>query len=270
MRGILIPPVPGPGHMPQLNSPVRILPQSQSIFNAATTQPTQARKIIINNLVAALLSAGIWNLLDLLYVLAAADSQIARLNFVSPATFTAAEVNALTFVADRGYTGDGATSRLNTAWIPSTNGVNFIQDNASMWVWSRSTGTEAISCVGNNSGTIHCMINPRSAGNTVNLVRINDATNGTAGANTDGIGFYGVQRTSAAAKRAFRNGTQSGTDIAQASTGVANLAQWICASDSSQFSTRQISVAAWGAGLAGKEMAFFNAINNYMLAVGAA
>jgi len=270
MRGVMIPPLHGWGYLPSLASGSRFTTAAQAIFNAATTQPTQARKIIINNLVVALQVAGIWNSLDLLYVLAAADSQIARLNWVSPATFTAAEVSAPTFAIDRGYTGDGAASRLNTNWTPSTNGVNFVQDNASMWVWSRTTGTEAVSCAGNNSSTIHCMINPRSAGNTVNLIRINDGTNGTAGANTDGTGFYGVQRTSAAAKRAFRNGVQSGADIAQASTGVANLAQWICAANSSQFSTRQMAAAAWGSGLAGKELAFFNAMNAYMTAVGAA
>lgn len=241
-----------------------------ALFSAMTTPPTAARKVLINAAIVSLKNGGIWPLLDIFYVTAAADSQAARLNWKNPATFTASEVNSPTFAADRGYTGDGATSRLNTGWVPSTNGVNFTQDSASMWGWSRTTGSEAISFLGNNTGTVQCMINPRTAGNAVALVRINDATNGSVSPNTDGSGFFGLQRTDSANKRVFRNGTQISTDIAQASTGVANLAQWMCGADASQFSTRQIAAAAWGAGLSGKELAFYNAMNTYMTAIGAA
>lgn len=238
---------------------------SIAIFNAFTTPPTAARKVLINNLVVALMSAGVWSLLDLLYLTAAADSQAATINWVSPSTFPLQAVNAPTFTADKGFTGDGTSSRMNTAFTPSTQGVRFTQDSASIWAWSRTstTGVHA----GNASS--NPLAEVQFTGTTTYTYRINDGTNDAATGTTI-IGFNGSQRQSATDKRAWHNGAQVGTTAATASTGRPTQAQWICGGATTGFSVAQISCAAWGASLAGTEASFYSAILAYMQGVGAA
>ncbi|HXC20220.1 MAG TPA: hypothetical protein VNV13_01980, partial [Steroidobacteraceae bacterium] len=68
------------------------LTQSCAIFAAFTTPPTTSRKVIINTLVNALLngSTDTWDKMDVLYVMAAADSQAASINWKNPGTTTLA------------------------------------------------------------------------------------------------------------------------------------------------------------------------------------
>src|SRR3990167_508614 len=96
---------------------------SQLIFDSFTTPPSTQRKTDIDTLVRALKADGIWSLLDVLYVTAAADNQAAGINWKSPGTFTAIVLGTPAFVADRGYTGS-ASNALNTNYIPASDGVN--------------------------------------------------------------------------------------------------------------------------------------------------
>jgi hypothetical protein len=245
----------------------RYLPQAQALFAAMTTPPTTARKILINNTIGALLSAGIWNQLDVLYVLAAADNQAARLNWINPSTFMALPVNAPTFTTDRGYTGDGSSSRLRTQYTPSVNGMNLTQNNASAWAWVLTDIASSTDDVGSQTA-------PRilvQSKNTTNSL-VGDINSGTAYSTPIGtaIGFSGTQRRASNDRRLWKNGAQASGVDTTASTAVANQEQWICGGNSTSFSTRQISSAAWGASLSGLEAAFYNSILPYMQAVGAA
>jgi hypothetical protein len=244
------------------------LPQSVALFAAMTTPPTTARKILINNTIGALLSAGIWSQLDVLYVLAAADNQAARLNWINPSTFMALPVNAPTFAVDRGYTGDGSSSRLRTQYTPSVNGVNFTQNSASIWVWSRTQAQGAPRDVGSVTGTtMQSSVSIRNTSDNMSIF-INDGTAGTP-ANSNSVGFFGSQRVSSTTKRAWGNGAQVGADVTLTSVGLPVTEQWTCGANSTSFSTRQQAAAAWGASLSGLESAFYNSLLPYMQAVGA-
>ena len=242
-------------------------PSAIAIFNSFTTPPTPARRAIINALVVGLKADGIWSQLDVLYLMAAADSQAGTINWITPANFTLIAVNAPTFTTDRGYTGNGTTSRLRTQYTPSTNGVNFTQNNASGWVYletNPSNGTPDIGSTtaprvvitGNNAGTASGDINT-AAGSSL-----------TGAFSTPGM--LGIQRRTNTDRRFFLNGVQSGAPSATVSNGTASQEQWVCGANSTAFSTRQQSVAAWGASLAGLELAFYNRILTYLQAVGAA
>lgn len=95
---------------------------AQAIFGAFTTPPDDTRKGLINAYVLALKAGGVWNSLDGLYVFAAADSQAALINWRNPGTHDATLVNAPTFTQDRGFTGNGTNSYVNSNFNPLPQG----------------------------------------------------------------------------------------------------------------------------------------------------
>jgi hypothetical protein len=233
-----------------------------------STAPTQARKRLINQTVVSLKSSGIWSLLDILYVIAAETAQAGRINWKNPGTFDALAVNSPTFVTDRGYTGDGSTSRLRTQFVPSVNGVNYKLNDASCWIWCLTEAAANPSDIGSVGSGGNIDVLTRNAGGTL-VGYCNDGT-GTNTSVASSVGLSGVSRVSSTVKRLWRNGVQQGSDASVASTSLTSLEQWICGANSSQFSAKQIAFAAWGASLTGKEAALYSAVRPYMQAIGAA
>lgn len=240
--------------------------ESRTLFAAMTTKPTAARKKLIDRTIKSLKSASVWSNLDRLFVLAAHDSQAALLNWINPGGTAAAAVSSPTFTADRGYTGNGSSSYVRTNFTPSSDGADYTQNSASIWVWSLTDGQVGGREAGNASAPL-ANIECRNASDNA-VLSLNDAT-ATQVSNPDGSGFVGGSRVSSSVKRLWRNGSQVGGDISVSATGVPTEEQWICAANSTLFSTRQIAVAAWGASLSGFEAAFYSAMLNYMEGVGA-
>lgn len=251
-----------------LTSGTRYAPETVAYLAALSVQPNALRALVIDTYIRGLIAAGIWPLLDLLYLLAAHDEQAARVNAKSPGNFTASKSNSPTFVTDRGYTGDGATSRLQTGYTPSTNGVQFLRDSASVWVWCLTSVLENVGRAGNTSVTPRTRLITRSSSGHLQVL-INDNTTDDPGTNNS-VGFNGASRVGASLKRAWKNGIQFGGDFTTASTGVAAGEQWILGASTIQFSTEQMALAAWGASLTGLELAFYNLTLAYMQGVGAA
>lgn len=241
--------------------------EAKEIFAAMTTQPTSARKSLIDAAVKSLKSAGVWSQLDCLYMLAAADSQSARLNWINPGTYTALAVNSPTFAADKGYTGDGSTSRLRTQYTPSVNGVNLTQNNASAWVWVLTNVVASTDDIGSHTAP-RLLVESNNASSLL-VGDVNSSAAMSASIST-AIGLSGIQRRASSDRRLWKNGTQQGTTDTTASTAVANQEQWICGGNSTSFSTRQIACAAWGASLSGLESSLYNALLPYMQGIGAA
>ena len=240
--------------------------ETTALVAAMTSRPTEARIALINTLINSLKTAGVWAKLDVLWIPAAHDSQAGRLNWKSPSTFTLAEVSSPTFTADRGYTGNGTSSYLTTGWIPSTNGVNYVRDNASLFAWSRTSALIAAGIFGGGTAATF-RIMPRSTGDFFGYLANDGTSRGPA--NTDGTGFYGWSRTGATATQPYKNGVAQGAVDATASTtipaGQANLLR-----TNSVFSSAEIAVAAAGAGMdATENLALYNALQTYMTAIGA-
>lgn len=242
--------------------------EAETLVAAMNVAPNDTRKGLIDDLVGGLKTDGIWAELDILYLTAAHDSQAAQLNWKDPGTFDLIAVNSPTFETDRGYTGNGSTSRLRTQFTPSTNAINMAQDDASCWVWVTTDVSNANSDLGSLAGTGDFRICTRN-GNNVQIA-ISDDTISGSGAPANSIGFTGASRAVSTTKKGWRNGVQSGTDIAVTSTGLAPDEQWVCGANSTQFSPRQIAAAAWGASLAGLEDEFYARMLTYMQGVGAA
>ncbi|RTE91924.1 hypothetical protein [Bradyrhizobium sp. LVM 105] len=260
----------GMGHLGSLGSVGYrfVNPEAAAIAAAFSPAPTNARKALIDNLVGGLKSAGIWSALDLFYVTAAAASQNGRVNWKNPGTFDLIEVSSPTFAADQGYTGNGSSSYLRTQYTPSTNGVNFTLNSASAWAWSRTNLASAGADLGNATAP-RAFLTGRNGSDQLQGDMNNAAASSISTANTNSIGFYGVQRRGSADRRLFLNGAQVGTASGVVSTSVPSVEQWVCAANATSFGTRQISVAAWGASLSGLESSFYNAVLTYMQAIGA-
>jgi hypothetical protein len=232
-----------------------------------TTQPSLPRKIAINTLITSLKAAGIWSLLDVMYVMAANDSQAASLNWKNPATFALTLRGTPMFTKDRGYQGDSLASALKTGFTPSVNGVNYTQNSASAWAWCLANMQESRIVAGSLTAP-RVLLQPWGSGNTLN-VGINDA-NGTGPASTTSKGLFGVSRPNSTQIKAWAQGVAVSTQSVN-STAVANQEQYICGAGNGagtpQYSLAEMCFAAWGADLGGRELSFYNALNTYMGAV---
>jgi hypothetical protein len=243
---------------------------AQAIFDAFTTPPTTARKAVINTCVVALKAAGVWTLLDCLYLMAAADNQAARINWKMPASFTLSAINSPTFTADRGFTGDGASTYLDTNYTPSTNAVALSLNSAHYGGWALNSlaAGSANRLVGNvaSTGTGRSLVLPRNTGDIISSLA-ND-TSGTTLSNATTSGFFVVNRSGASARQAYRNGSSLGSD---ATAAVALPNQKVAfLRDTTSFATLQVAVGTIGASLTAQQASDFHAaILAYLQAVGA-
>lgn len=241
--------------------------EATALFAAMSVQPDATRKALIDTFIAALKTAGVWSELDLLYGLAAHDSQGSLLNWKAPASFAAlGEAHAPTFTTDRGWQGNGTSQYLRTQWTPSVNAVKMTQNNASAWAWSLTDAANNTGDIGDASAQA-IRISTRSAAGAL-TGRINDNTGSTV-AVANSIGFFGAQRTSATVKRMFKDGVEVFNNTA-AVVGLSATEQWICGANATGFSAKQLALAAWGASLNGLESTFYAAAHAYLQGVGAA
>jgi hypothetical protein len=138
--------------------------ETVALLAAMTVQPSAGRQTLIDNLIIALKSAGLWTKCDLFYVLAAHDAQAARINWITPAQVLSVN-GTCTFTTDRGYISDGTTG-----WLGA--GVNwnalptFRVNNGSLSTWCQNEATNANPIIG-SSTTNRNSINPRAAAGQV-------------------------------------------------------------------------------------------------------
>jgi hypothetical protein len=250
-------------------------PAAVTLFNAMSTNPSPARQILINNAIVSLKAAGIWSECDLLYVLAAADSQAASLNWVNPAgSFNLTSTNSPSFTADMGYAGDGSTSYLSTGWAPSTNGVNYTQNNASLFLWSvnndRADGSSAIGVFNNN--TIGANINPWNVSVNSSGTALQSG-NGNQAIPITGIGLFLLDRVTATDTiyTIDQNGANLGA-IGGASTALPSSVMRILGTGGSNplFSSRRVAIAGACGGLSSTQRTqIYSIFNSYMGSIAA-
>jgi hypothetical protein len=238
--------------------------ESETLFAAMSSEPDATRKGHIDTLVAALKTAGIWTQLDMLFILAAHDSQAARLNWVNPGTDTLAVSNAPTFTTDQGYTGNGSNAALNSTTLINALTL-YTQNDGHLSIWNRSTGQEDASQAG--GAVTQPLIRCRNTSNQI-LIRVSSNTASTI-ANANGGGHFLANRVDSAEQSAWRNGTQISTN--QAATSAARPANpFTLLNASGTFSSQQLAAASIGGGLTGTEIGdFYTALQTYMTAVGA-
>lgn len=238
-----------------------------ALYNAMTTKPTEARSAIIMALMTKLIETTIWSKLDVLYLMAAANAQAALLNWKAPGTFTLAAVGGgATFTTDKGLQGNGSSTANSTPYNPTTNGVNFKQDDAGIWVWTNLNQTDSQPACG-RVATLGYHLTPKSgSGNMGGRLNDNDTT---GRANSNGKGFFGITRPTAGVKRYWNQAGQIGADISVASTGVSTVNSWAAGgAANASWEDNQTAFYALSSGLAGLETTFGNIVAAYMTAIG--
>jgi hypothetical protein len=128
---------------------------------------------------------------DIAYLIATDTAGNSALNiFGSGFTFT--PTNSPTFTADRGYVG-GSTSNIDTNFNPSTNGVTYLQNSASLFGWSLTNFTSGVNygtMVGLHSGSPVLAMTPHYSNDSYFM-----AINSTTNASDSFTGhFYGIER----------------------------------------------------------------------------
>lgn len=233
--------------------------------------PDSTRQGYINTLVTSLKTAGVWTLLDELWIMAAHDAQAARLGWKRYKNLTA--VNSPTFTTDRGYAGIAFSAYLNTNFVPSTDGVQFTQNDASLGVYSRTDGYQSNFEAGVSDGTNRISIMLGNTTSEVGRVQLNQSLNSEVGRLTTPTGLLVIRRTGAAANGALQNGVIVKTQNL-ASSGLPTKTLFIAAFNNNGSATgqntRQFAAAFVGAAMSeAQQLSLYNAIQTYMTAVGA-
>lgn len=239
-------------------------PEALALFARMDVQPDRARKGLINKLIKSLKSAEVWAKIDGLYILAAHDSQAARLNWKS-VNFTLTAVNNPVFTVDRGYQGNGSSQYLSTGYNFSGSGGVFTQNSGTLGVWTRTTDAVGGYSMGNGQNALA----PWSSSGSTTRGAINAGSFNNFGAVPDAPGLYTLSRTASNLTTNYKDGVASGT-ATTASSALQNNICNILAYGNSSYTNRQLAASFLGAGLSAVEnLSVYIALATYMTAVGA-
>lgn len=236
-------------------------PETTALLARMSVQPTTTRTGQINALVKALKTAGVWAKLDCLYLLAAHDAQAARLNWKS-SNYDLTLINSPVFTLDRGYQGDGTTSRLGSGFNPVTAGGLFSLNNASLFHWSLTAAGG-----GTDIGNSNSRAGQRAAGG----MSLSPNAGATAIGSPNYPGLFGWSRTSSGSYFPILKGAAGGAG-AVASTSVTSSELGVCGlGDVASFGLNQNAAAGWGASLSSSSdvPALTTALQTYLQGVGA-
>lgn len=240
-----------------------------ALIAAMATPPSSGRQQAITTCIGSLKAAGVWSKLDLLYVLAAADSQAAGLNWLNPSTFALSAVSSPTFTTDRGYTGNGTSSYLDTGWDIATNGVTATLNSAHIGAYCFGTGSLVV-----NDFTTGTAVNNVCAIRTMSGTNGGGKVNSTSIINTSALARVApfhmlVARRDAVTTLMFTNGAPDAS-ASIASTSLSSSDLNFFRSNTTGFSDRSISAGHIGGGLSDADAAaLYSALHAYMVSVGA-
>ena len=228
-------------------------------FARLVTSPSEARRLLYIALIDGLVTAGVWQKLDGLFILGAADSATALTNLRKPGSATL-QGTAPTFVADRGFTGDGISGYVDTGLNLNTQRY-YKRDDCSLFAWSLTNTVDSDAfCAATTARMIPTIVGLFRS-------RLNDVTNSDL-VNLDSSGLFTIARGVAGSYEKYRNATALGT-ASVASTGVSGTNMRIC-NDGSVFSVCQIFAAGLGGNLTvGEVSSLHSLLDTYKTAVGA-
>lgn len=233
-----------------------------AILSYATTQgytlPSASQQTLQNQLVVDLKTAGVWSKLDTFAVFATdGNSDFALIDWIRLSQYTA--INSPTFTSNQGFTGNGTSSYVNTNFNPSTSGINYTLNDASISIWNNTFVSNDF-ITGVETNVYNCL---RMSATSAN-VRINMGTNNL----TPVVNFSDsskklrqLNRTSLNNVTAFQNTTS--TIHSGASTSIDSQNQVILRA-STFYSSTQVAFFAMGASLVSENTDLYNAFNSYM------
>jgi len=247
-------------------------PESLALFARMEVQPSDERKQLINNLIIDLKAAGLWSGFDAFWMFAAHDDQAALLNWVEN-DHNCTSANSPAFEANRGYTGNGSSSYLNTDFIPSTDGVNYLLNDGSFGVYIRNAVDADVVDMGGRGATSTHYLYIKTYFVGALFLAINGGTNFSFEDPVSSAGFTVVSRNASNSFTIYKNGdlhdTISGNSVDRPPVAIYILAQNMNGTAQS-FSTRQVAFAFIAGALSANEQEpLFNLVEAYLDAIGA-
>jgi hypothetical protein len=245
-------------------------PDAQAYFNQLIPEPSVTYKNAVNTLVLQLKADGNWSELDRFWIHATEHQQNARISLVNPTSTAITEVNSPTWTAGQGYTGNGTTMYLNTNFNPSTSGVNYTLNSASLFSYSRTNllqnSVDFGAIVGSNSSRIFPRFGPDRF-----YAPINENLSFNGNVNTDSRGLFSGVRAGANSTYTYKNGVLGFSRLVSnpATIPAANIFTF-CSNNAgipSAFSSRQIACAGLGSG-AINQATFYSAIQTFATTIG--
>lgn len=237
--------------------------ETTALLAAMTVQPDEAQAARLDTLIKAWKASGVWAALDVCYLHAQHTEQAALLNVKQPGTLTGIKNGAgCVFTQYRGFQGDGTQNNaLNLLYNPTTNGVSFVRDSASLWAWHLTDVAEnATDCGFSSGGSVTNFLSRSGAGQVYGYINSNSTFSVSV---SSSLGLTGVQRRAANDVRVWRNGLQLGATISLASTGLTN---WSLVSARG---SKQVALTAVGGAMVGLENALYAPLLAYLQSVGA-
>lgn len=254
---------------------------AQAVFDEATaqgyTQPSNDVKGYLNTLIVELKASGIWNKLDVLYILATdGDRDFAKINIKNPGTFDLVEINTPTFTSLQGFT-SAAGAALNTQYNSLTDGINASVNDQSLFTWlytaPASDSQDQVS-IGSNSiatsfGGTYIKVRENSFSGPGNRLksRLNSTGETTFTDLVAASGLHLVTRNDGSTFRMYQNGVVS-VNSGSVSNATNDADIYVCAlNNATAVNSRTkvpISVAGIAADLTSEQAYLYSAINTYM------
>lgn len=243
-----------------------------TVFAAMTTKPSTAIAISQNAMVDSLVQKGYWERMDQLLIFATEvnTGSEALINWISPGTYDADNVDATAWTTLEGYTGDGTADYISTNLNPGDGGsYHYTLDDATIGIYLRTDLTESLSVCGSNYDTNRSSLAPRYTDNQY-FIRVNQNASGllsgVAGATT---GLHAITRTASDAVSYYRNGGLVKTDT-DASSAIPNMELYVLRMNGAGFfSAHQVSIYFVMDGIDSTDAAALNTIfETYMDALG--
>lgn len=242
---------------------------TQHLIGRFDTLPNSARRSLIDSRIIALKATTWYPKLDALWVHAAHGAEAGRLNWISK-RFNCVPVNNPTFVTDRGYTGDGISSYLNTQFNPAVEvplGSKYQQDSVTFGIRINDNTSAAGSIAGFYNGTKGTTIQPGSSGRAGGRVNTSTYFQSGAGAVMNSIGMYMITRNGAATRLLKQGSPVASSGASSATVADGNLRLGAIADDN--YRAGQFSMGAIGGGMTDVELLdMFNWFQPYREAVG--
>lgn len=247
--------------------------ETDALIARMSVAPSSARKTVIDNLIGALKTAGVWAKLDVLQIYAAHDQQAALLNWIANAS-NATAVASPSWIADRHFAGNGTSSYIDTGFNPSLSSLS-AQNDATLGYWSNAS-VSALAYTLGIIGTgpfwsMHGRVNAASVYASVN----HGSGSPPTFAQTYAQKNIAITRDGASSLKVYARGSQFATD-ASASGARPNGNYFVGGSDNVpnvtklyQPNTWPVSAFYYGKALsAGEHAAFDAALSIYMKAAG--
>lgn len=253
-------------------------PAASAIISQMTTNgstPTEARQVIINQLVLDLKGLGntgavdIWSQLDILQIYAAEDDIQAKTEWIrANGTLDAIELNAPTFTSDLGYVSSFSRG-LNTSYNPNTDATNYTLNNNAFGVFVE-VGTSAAYICGSNSSAV--------SGSAIrNLTSNNDQTNNSPHLWVDSFaaltGLQTNSRSDANTVALYNNASTKNGNKSRTVSVIPNFEFYVLARNlgnalnGSAFGTTASMFYA-GANITENITQFYNSLNTYRTSIG--